>query len=79
LLGTGTTIKGGEIKLIYVTKYDLSMEWRKAVNRRTDSSRIKRKRTKEQITIYKTLHRKLRIEQHEAHLKPGMNSGAPEG
>ena len=25
------------------------------------------------------LHRKLRIEQHEPHLKPVVNSGAPEG
>jgi len=29
--------------------------------------------------IYKTLHRKLKIEQHESHHKPGMNSDAPEG
>ena len=28
--------------------------------------------------IYKTLHRKLNIEQHEPHLKLGMNSGALE-
>ena len=28
--------------------------------------------------IYKTLHRKLKIEQHESHHKPGMNSDAPE-
>jgi len=27
----------------------------------------KRKRTKGQTTIYKTLHRKLKIEQHEPH------------
>ena len=35
----------------------------------------KRKRTKEQAMIYKTIHRKLKSEQH----KPGVNSGAPEG
>jgi hypothetical protein len=34
----------------------------------------KRKRTKEQTTIYKTLLRKLKIEQHE----PTKNSCAPE-
>jgi hypothetical protein len=28
--------------------------------------------------IYKTLHRKLKIEQHEPKLKPWMNSGDPE-
>ena len=28
---------------------------------------------------YKTIHRKLKIEQREPHLKPGVNSGAPEG
>ena len=29
--------------------------------------------------IYKTLHRKLKIEEHEHHSKLGMNSCAPEG
>ena len=28
---------------------------------------------------YKTIHRKLKIEQREPQLKPGVNSGAPEG
>ena len=36
-------------------------------------SMIKRKRQKEQTTIYKTLHRKLRIEQQEPHKKVGVN------
>jgi hypothetical protein len=27
---------------------------------------------------YKTQHRKIKIEQHEPHRKPGVNSGAPE-
>ena len=39
---------------------------------------VKRKKTKEQTMIYKTLHRKLKIQQHEA-IKTGVNSGAPEG
>jgi hypothetical protein len=30
-------------------------------------------------TIYKTLYGKLKIKQHEPHLKPAVNSGAPEG
>jgi hypothetical protein len=34
---------------------------------------------KEQTTIYKTLHRKLKIEHHEPHLNPGVNPGAPKG
>ena len=38
-----------------------------------------RKRTKGQTTIYKTLHRKLKIEQHKLHKSSGMNSGPPEG
>ena len=50
-----------------------------AVNRRTDSTMPKRKRTKTQTSIYKTLHRKLKIEQYELHLKPRVNSGPPEG
>ena len=29
--------------------------------------------------IYKMLHRKLKIEQHEPHIKSGVNSGALEG
>ena len=28
--------------------------------------------------IYKTLHRKLKIEQQKSHYKPLVNSGAPE-
>jgi hypothetical protein len=31
------------------------------------------KTTKTQTMVYKTLHRKQHIEQHEPHLKPGMN------
>ena len=32
-----------------------------------------------QTMIYKTLHKKLRIEQQELHLRPVMNSGDSEG
>ncbi len=40
----------------------------------------KRKEQKNRQTmIYKTVHRKLKIEQHESHLKPRGNAGAPEG
>ena len=39
----------------------------------------KRKRTKGQTTIYKTLHRKIKIEQHEIPQKPGDELSAPEG
>jgi len=36
------------------------------VNQRTDNTMAtKRKKTKGQTTIYKTLHRKLKIDQHE--------------
>jgi hypothetical protein len=35
----------------------------------------KRKRT---AMMYKTIRRKLKIEQHETHLKPWLNSCAPE-
>jgi hypothetical protein len=31
-----------------------------------------------QTTIYKTLRRKLKIEQHEPQEKPGVNPGGPE-
>jgi len=36
-----------------------------AVIRRTDNIMTKRKGTKRQTMIYKTLHRKIKIEQHE--------------
>ena len=39
----------------------------------------KRKRTKGQSTIYKTLHIKLKIEQQEPHRKPSVITGTPEG
>ena len=35
--------------------------------------------TKGQTIIYKTLHRKLKIDQHEPHEKLGMDSGAVDG
>ena len=34
--------------------------------------------TKGLTTIYKTLHRKLKIVQNESHYNPGVISGAPE-
>ena len=37
-------------------------------SRRTDTTMAKRKRTKGQTTTYKTLHRKLKIEQHQCTL-----------
>ena len=49
-----------------------------SVNQRTDTTIAKRKRTKGQTTIFKTLHIKLKIEYHEPHKKPGMNIGSPE-
>jgi hypothetical protein len=35
--------------------------------RRTDNTMAKRKRTNGQTMIYKVLHRKLKIEQHDPH------------
>ena len=40
---------------------------------------IQRKMLKGKIKIYKTLCRKLNIEEHESHLKPEMNSGFLKG
>jgi hypothetical protein len=37
----------------------------------------KRKGTTGQTTIYKTLHKKLKIEQYKAHQKSGVISGGP--
>jgi hypothetical protein len=47
--------------------------------RRTDNQITKRKRTKGQTTIYKTLHRKLKTEQHELYSKSEVKSSVPEG
>jgi hypothetical protein len=38
----------------------------------------KEKQRKGQITMYKTLHRKLKIEQHEPHKNRRVNAGAQE-
>jgi len=40
---------------------------------------VNKKKGKVQIMIYKALNRKLKIKQHETHIKPDVNSGAPEG
>ena len=37
--------------------------------RRTDNTMDKRKRTKGRAMIYKTLHRKIKIQQYELHIK----------
>jgi hypothetical protein len=42
---------------------------------KTDNTMVKRKLTKEHTTIYKRLHRKIKIEQYESYNKPDMNSG----
>ena len=39
----------------------------------------KRKSTKGETTIYRTVHSKQKTEQHEPHLKYGAHSRAPEG
>jgi hypothetical protein len=46
------------------------IQWPKAVNGRTDNTmakRNKKKTYKGQTVICKTLHRKLKVEQHEPH------------
>jgi hypothetical protein len=40
---------------------------------------VTRKGTKEQTMNYKTLHKKLTIEEYEPHLKLRLNLGAPDG
>ena len=46
------------------------------INKPTDNTVAKRKR-KEQIMIYKTLYRKLKMEKHEPHLRSGVNTDVP--
>jgi hypothetical protein len=40
---------------------------------------VKEKRPKDKLMIYKTIHIKLKIEQHEHHTKTGVDSSVPEG
>jgi hypothetical protein len=47
------------------------------INKSTDNTVAKRKR-KEQIMIYKTLYRKLKMEKHEPHLRSGVNTDVQE-
>jgi hypothetical protein len=44
----------------------------------SDNTMAKRKWTKGQTTIYKTLNEKPKIEQHESHQKPGGGGGGRE-
>ena len=46
---------------------DTKMVIRFVNRRKTDNKMTKRKKKKGQTTIYKTLHRNLKIEQHEHH------------
>jgi hypothetical protein len=59
----------------------LDREWQyngqaDVVTRRADNTMANRKLANRQTMICKTLHRKLKTEQHEPHK---LNSGAPEG
>jgi hypothetical protein len=48
-------------------KYEKFEDAQEAINLKTDNTMTKRKRTKEQTMMYKTLNRKLKIEKHEPH------------
>jgi len=58
---------------VYLSKYyscnidDSKGIIKTASRRRTDNALAKRKGTKGQTTIFKPLHRKIKIEQHEPH------------
>ena len=52
---------------VYVINSKIPKEQSEGVNRRTDNINSKRKRTNGQTMIYKAIHRKLMIEQHEPH------------
>ena len=55
------------ILYIYWEEFEENKGVAKCVNRRTDNAMVKRKRKTGQTTIYKTIHRKLKIEQHESY------------
>jgi hypothetical protein len=60
---------------IVLLQYIIGHIW-EASNRRTKNTMTKGKRTKGQEILYKILHRKLWIEQHEPYSIPRVNSGA---
>jgi hypothetical protein len=69
-------------KIIGYRKESLKIRKRysKAVNRRGDNTcTMAKEKVKIQTMIYKTIFRKLEIEQHEPHKKLGVKSGATEG
>jgi hypothetical protein len=71
------------IEIIYTYLFKLRTVT-KGVNRSLKSKKKRkyndqRKMRKGQTMIYKTLHRKLEIEQHEPYLKATVNPGASEG
>jgi hypothetical protein len=52
--------------VVLYEKSEDAQEYSEAINqKRTDNTMAKRKRIKRQKTIYKTIHKKLNIEQHK--------------
>jgi len=73
-------IRSNKILLVDYEKFeDATKGESKAVNRRTDNTTTTRKTTEGQTMTYKTLPRKLNIEEHEPHYNPEVNSSAPIG
>jgi hypothetical protein len=69
----GHSIKILQLMLLVRRVWRCQRSKSKSVNQgRTDNTMAKRKKTKGQTTIYKTLHRKLKIEQHRTSLKTGV-------
>jgi hypothetical protein len=80
ILWNGFVINRSTIKKRKEDKLENTKGLQEIVNgRRTDNTTVKRKKTKGQTMIYKALHRKLRIVQHEPHWKSGINSCASKG
>jgi len=63
---------------MFIPKYEDTKGVIRSHKSKKDGQYNGQKRTKSETTFYKTLHRKLKIKQHEPHLKPGLNSCVPE-
>ena len=75
---TSSHVTNGSTTAQHHRKYDVSVPIYYSEDRQDNGQKKKNKRSKGQTMIYRTLHRKLKIEQNEPHREQRVNSGAPE-
>ena len=68
-----------DIKGVIKSVYQEEQTTQRQKDRRTDNITAKRKKEKRTNNDLQNIHIKLKIELHEPHLKPGVNSGTSKG